>query len=60
MKKVMVLTAAVMLLLVPVARADTESPALAKYRASVGQAVKRVLPFMATWQKPDGSSEATW
>ena len=49
MKKAMVLTAAVMLLLVPVvARADTESPALAKYRGRVDLAVKKALAFIAT------------
>ena len=56
MKKVMILTTAAMLLSVPVlARADTESPALAKYRGRVGLAVKKALAFMATRQKPDGS-----
>ena len=60
MKKVLVLTASAMLLFVPVlARADTESPALAKYRARVGLAVKKALAFMATRQKPDGSFEAS-
>jgi len=48
MKKAMVLTAAVMLLLVPVSgRADTESAALAKYRPGVDRAVQRALAFMA-------------
>jgi len=48
MKKAMVLTAAAMLLLVPVlARADTESYHLAKYRARVDQAVKKALAFLA-------------
>jgi len=49
MKKIRILTVAPMLLLVPVlARADTESPALAKYRARVDLAVKKALAFMAT------------
>ena len=61
MKKVMALTAAAMLLLVPVlARADTESPALAKYRGRVDLAVKKALAFMATRQKPDGSFDDRW
>ena len=61
MKKVLVLTASAMLLFVPVlARADTESPALAKYRARVGLAVKKALAFMATRQKPDGSFDDRW
>ena len=56
MKKAMFLTAAAMLLLVSApGRADTESPALAKYRGRVGLAVKKALAFMATRQKPDGS-----
>ena len=55
MKHVMLLTAATMLLLLPApARADTESPALAKYRARVGLAVKKALAFIATRQRPDG------
>ena len=61
MKKVMVLAAAAMLLLVPgPARADTESPELAKYRPSIDQAVHRALAFMATLQKPDGSFDDKW
>ena len=61
MKKAMVLTAAAMLLLLPVlARADTESYWLAKHRASVDLAVKKALAFLATRQKPDGSFEASW
>jgi len=48
MKQVVLLTAAAMLLLVPVlARADTESPELAKYRARVDLAVKKALAFLA-------------
>jgi len=48
MKRAMVLTAAAILLLVPLlARADTESPELAKYRARVDVAVKRALVFLA-------------
>jgi len=55
MKKAILVTAAVMLLLAPVpGRADTESPALAKYGARVDLAVKRALAFIATRQKPDG------
>ena len=55
MKKAMVLTAAVMLLLVPVvARADTESPALAKYRGRVDVAVKKALTFLAKRLASDG------
>jgi len=61
MKKRMLLTAAAMLLLVSgPGRADTESAALAKYRSSVDQAVKRALAFMATRQKPDGSFDDRW
>ncbi|MFH1732589.1 MAG: prenyltransferase/squalene oxidase repeat-containing protein [Planctomycetota bacterium] len=56
MKKAMVLTAVAMLLLIPVlARADTESPALAKYRGRVDLAVKKALAFIAARQRPDGS-----
>jgi len=48
MKKAVLLTAAAMLLLVLApARADTESPALAKYRSSVDVAVKKGLAFLA-------------
>ena len=54
--KTVLFTAASMLLLVSVpGRADTESPELVKYRASVDLAVQRALAFMATLQKPDGS-----
>ena len=48
MKKAMLLTAAAVLLLVSVpGRADTESPALAKYRTRVDVAVKKGLAFLA-------------
>ena len=50
MKKVMLLTAAAMLLFVPGSgpgRADTESYWLAKHRASVDQAVQKALAFLA-------------
>jgi len=48
MKKVMVLTTAAMLLSVPVlARADTESYWLARHHASVDQAVHKALAFLA-------------
>jgi len=61
MRKVALLTAAAMLLLVPgPARADAESPALAKYRTRVDLAVQKALAVMATRQEPNGSFEATW
>ena len=48
MKKAMVLTAAVMLLLVPVSgRADTESLNLANYRPHVDRTVNKALAFLA-------------
>jgi len=56
MKKVMLLTAAAMLLLVSApARADTESYWLAKYRAPVDQAVKKALAFLAKRLASDDS-----
>jgi len=61
MKRAVLVTAAVMLLLVPVlGHADTESPALAKYRGRVDLAVKKALAFIATRQKPDGSFDDRW
>ena len=56
MKKAMLLTAAVMLLLVPAAgRADTESYWLAKYRAPVDRAVQKALAFLAKRLASDDS-----
>jgi len=55
MSKTLLLTTTAMLLLVPApARADTESPELAKYRPSIDRAVQRALAFIATQQKPYG------
>jgi len=55
-KKAVLLTAAAMLLLVPVpARADTESYWLAKYRAPVDQAVQKALAFLAKRLASDAS-----
>jgi len=49
---------AALVALAPLARADEESPALAKYREPVDKALDRALEYLAKHQESDGSFES--